>query len=174
MPAPANTPTDPAALTYSGLRGDGSARPAATATPGTPAGAATADPKTPPPSTPASTKTSDPASVAAPPKPAAVAPAVTSAPKSTTPSTTSATKPATPPTATTPAGWFVQVESFRSKDLADALVAKLKAKGYDVYIVDLPKPLLRVRVGPYPQKSGADSAVVELKKDGFSSPIVGR
>jgi DedD protein len=174
MPAPPNTPADPAALTYNGLKGtDGTVKPATTSTPGTPAGAATADPKSPPPAGPPAAKTPDPVPTSAPPKPVA-APAPTSAPKSAPPPATSATKAATSTTAATPAGWFVQVESFRSKDLADALVSKLKAKGYDVYIVDTPKPLLRVRIGPYPQKSGADGAVAQLKKDGFSSPIVGR
>ena len=66
----------------------------------------------------------------------------------------------------------MQVDSFRSKDLANALVAKLKGKGYDAFIVDVPKPLLHVRVGPYPDRSATDGVVAQLKKDGFSSLFV--
>jgi DedD protein len=84
-----------------------------------------------------------------------------------TPAPATAAKPPVAP----PGSWFVQVESYRSKDLADALVAKLKTKGYDAFIVDVPKPLLHVRVGPYPQRSLADGVAVQLKKDGFSSLV---
>jgi cell division septation protein DedD len=174
MAAPPNTPTDPAALSYNQLKNpDGSAKPAATATPGTPAGTATATPNPPPaPVTPASAHPVDPPAASAPPKPApSTAPAVSPAPKSTPPPTVSTSKPTPTPT---PAGWYVQVGSFKSSDLADALVTKLKGQGYEAYLVDVPKSLLRVRVGPYAQKSDADNAMLKLKKDGFSSPIVGR
>jgi DedD protein len=81
----------------------------------------------------------------------------------------SATK--TPP----PAGsWFVQVGSFKSKDNAEALVAKLKTLGFDADFVDVPKPLLHVRVGPYAERSAAEAARDKLKKDGYPSSIISR
>jgi cell division septation protein DedD len=100
-------------------------------------------------------------------------PATTSASEQTAaPATTKAPDPSTSKPPVAPAGsWFVQVDSFRSKDLANALVAKLKGKGYDAFIADMPKPLLHVRVGPYPQRSAADGVVAQLKKDGFSSLV---
>lgn len=112
-----------------------------------------------------------------PPAPPATSPKTAPAPGQTPVSeTTSALKTSAPATAAKPpvappGSWFVQVESYRSKDLADALVAKLKTKGYDAFIVDVPKPLLHVRVGPYPQRSVADGVAVQLKKDGFSSLV---
>jgi len=112
-----------------------------------------------------------------PPAPPATSPKTAPAPGQTpVPETTSALKTSAPATApkppvAPPGSWFVQVESYRSKDLADALVAKLKTKGYDAFIVDMPKPLLHVRVGPYPQRSVADGVAVQLKKDGFSSLV---
>jgi DedD protein len=111
------------------------------------------------------------------PAPPATSPKTSPAPEQTpAPEATSAVKAPAPTAATRPpvappGSWFVQVESYRSKDLADALVAKLKTKGYDAFIVDLPKPLLHVRVGPYPQRSVADGVAVQLKKDGFSSLV---
>lgn len=101
------------------------------------------------------------------------APAPGQTPKPETASALKTPAPATaskPPVAA-PGSWFVQVESYRSKELADALIAKLKTKGYDAFIVDVPRPLLHVRVGPYPQRSVADGVAVQLKKDGFSSLV---
>ena len=69
--------------------------------------------------------------------------------------------------------WFVQIESFKSKDSADSLAAKLRAKGYAASIVEA-KPSFKVRVGPYAQRSDADPVVEKMKKDGFSSTFVTR
>jgi cell division septation protein DedD len=162
--APPGTPASAADLTYHD-RLPGSAGPAKRAD----AGAAPASAATPPatgvPATPAETsRASDPP------------PGTSSAPVQTpVPDVAATTKTPTPatlkPPAAPPGSWFVQVDSFRSKDLATALVAKLKGKGYDAFIVDVPKPLLHVRVGPYPERSAADSVVAQLKKDGFSSLV---
>jgi cell division septation protein DedD len=158
--APPGTPASAADLTYHD-RLPGSGGPAKRADAGAAPASATTSPPTPPAETP---KASDPAPPATPAQGQTQAPAAAAASK-TPPSSTSK-----PPVA--PAGsWFVQVDSFRSRDNANALVAKLKGKGYDAFIVDVPKPLLHVRVGPYPQRSAADGVVAQLKKDGFSSLV---
>jgi cell division septation protein DedD len=114
---------------------------------------------TPPPASAADSKTP-----ASPPKPPAASPTAAAT------SATTTTKSPAPQTG----GWYVQVESFRSKANADALVAKLKGMGFDASVTDAPKPLLHVRVGPYAQHAAADAAVTQLKKDGYSSPFVSR
>jgi cell division septation protein DedD len=163
--APPGTPASAADLTYHD-RLPGSTGPAKRADAGAgPASAATPPATTSPPAHPAETpKANDPPPVSPPAEGQTPAPAAAAPPKTLPAATSRATVAAAGP-------WFVQVESFRSKDLATALVAKLKGKGYDAFIVDVPKPLLRVRVGPYPQRSAADGVVAQLKKDGFSSLV---
>jgi cell division septation protein DedD len=162
--APPGTPASAADLSYP-YRLPGSAAPVKRAdVVGAPAAAAgtSGAPAQPPVETP---KASDPAPPATPPAQGQTeAPAAAAAPK--TPQSSTSKPPAAPA-----GSWFVQVDSFRSRDNANALVAKLKGKGYDAFIVDVPKPLLHVRVGPYPQRSAADGVVAQLKKDGFSSLV---
>lgn len=158
MSAPPGTTTSPAQLTYQNELRNGAGAPKPTDT--TVQVAA-------PVSQPAagSTGTSPPASTTEKaPKPTT---SFTAAPASRSESASTAAKPPVAPAGS----WFVQVESFRSKELADALVAKLKAKGYDAFIVDVPRPLLRVRVGPFADRSQAEGKQSQLKKDGFSSLV---
>lgn len=176
VPAPPGTQAGPENLTYTELakRGEapksGGAPPPPAQEPPPAAASTTSAAQSaalPPPPAPAPAKTSSAATVKAPPP----APAAT---KAAPPATKTAPPPSTKTTAPPAGSYFVQVESFRSKDLADNLVTKLRAKGYDVYVVDSPKPLLRVRVGPYKEKTGADEALGKLKKDGFTSAFVSR
>jgi cell division septation protein DedD len=171
MAAPPTQQASPDNLTASvALQGSAAAvaaKPAApnTQTPSTPA--QTPQPLPPP----AASHPSDTvAEVKAP--PASSTPAKPPAPVTPAPNAAATATPAKP--AATTSGWYVQVDSFRSRANADALVAKLKGKGFDAYIVDTPKPLNRVRIGPYPQRAAADSVAAQLKKDGYSSPIVSR
>lgn len=162
--APPGTPASAADLSYHD-RLPGAAGPVKHADAGAGTAAAATPPPTGVPAPPAETpRASDPAPPATPPSAGQTPLPGAATTKTQTPSTSK------PPVA--PAGsWFVQVDSFRSKDLANALVAKLKSKGYDAFIVDVPKPLLHVRVGPYPQRSAADGVVAQLKKDGFTSLV---
>lgn len=178
--APPGTKADAGSLSYPNLANGGDAAKsggtpapiqapqpaalAAAAATSAPPPAQTASVPAPPPAVPPAPKTSSPAPVKSPPSSTKPAPPPA---KASTPAPTKTTPP--------PAGsYFVQVESFRSKDLADNLVTKLRTKGYDVYVVDSPKPLLRVRVGPYKEKTGADEALGKLRKDGFTSAFVSR
>jgi cell division septation protein DedD len=160
--APPGTPASAGDLTYQ-KRLQGSAGPAKAADPSARSASAANSPAT----TADSPRMNVPAPPAAQPKtpPAPAETPATSALKA--PGPAAATKPPVAPAGS----WFLQVGSFRSQELADALVAKLKAKGYDAFIVDVPKPLLHVRVGPYPQRSAADDVAVQLKKDGFTSLV---
>jgi cell division septation protein DedD len=169
--APPGTQANAASLTYSDLskagdaaKSGGSPAPVQQLPP-PPAAAATSLP----PAQSIQTAPPPPRTPPAPVKSASPAPIKSTPPASSTKTTPSSSSKAA---AVPPGSWFVQVESFRSKDLADNLVTKLRAKGYDVYVVDSPKPLLRVRVGPYKEKTGADEAAGKLKKDGFTSAFV--
>lgn len=64
----------------------------------------------------------------------------------------------------------VQTGAFSKKDYADALEAKLKAKGYDTYMVKS-GDLYKVQVGAYSKKSNADAMAAKLKADGFDTYI---
>ncbi len=166
--APPGTPASASDLSYH-ERLSGAAGPAKRADAGAGPGSAATPPATP------VTTTSAPASSAETPRASDPAPPAPPTASGQTPvpaeAATTKTPPSSKPPLAPPGSWFVQVESYRSKDLADALVAKLKTKGYDAFIVDVPKPLLHVRVGPYPQRSVADGVAVQLKKDGFSSLV---
>jgi cell division protein FtsN len=159
VPVPVNTPGATAGTTYQTALAAGGAQ-------------ATTPPQSPPApqasSTPAPKSNPAPPPALTPPPPSAIP--ATSAPASNTAAkTTTQAKPPAPATG----AWFVQIESFKSKDSADALAAKLRAKGYAVSIVDA-KPLFKVRVGPYAQRSDTDTVVEKMKKDGFSSAFVTR
>jgi cell division septation protein DedD len=57
--------------------------------------------------------------------------------------------------------WSVQISAAPAKDIADTLIARLKANGYDGYIVPAEingKTYFRVRVGPFDDREEAESA----------------
>lgn len=64
----------------------------------------------------------------------------------------------------------VQTGAFSTKSNADALAAKLKAKGFDTYMVKVGN-LYKVQVGAYSVKSNADAMMKKLKDAGFDAFI---
>lgn len=58
--------------------------------------------------------------------------------------------------------WVIQIGSFSNKENATALVSELRNKGYRAYQRDAGK-YSRVYVGPYPDKSAAESRVEALQ-----------
>lgn len=57
--------------------------------------------------------------------------------------------------------WSVQISAAPAKDIADTLMHRLKANGYDGYVVPVEvngKTYFRVRVGPFDGREGAESA----------------
>jgi DedD protein len=72
-------------------------------------------------------------------------------------------------------GWAVQLGSFANKANADKLARQLKAPGAPVYLISSGSgPALRykVRMGPLPDRSAAERAVVKLKGAGHNATIV--
>lgn len=64
----------------------------------------------------------------------------------------------------------VQTGAFAQKENADALASKLKAKGFDTYIVKVGS-LYKVQVGAYAVKANAESMAEKLKAAGFDTYI---
>jgi N-acetylmuramoyl-L-alanine amidase len=60
----------------------------------------------------------------------------------------------------------VQVGAYSKRANADAQAARLKAKGYDTYIV-MAGGLYKVQAGAYSQKANAEAMAKKLKADGF-------
>jgi cell division septation protein DedD len=95
----------------------------------------------------------------------------------TAPATVPAAKPPAPGAAvSSSAAWSVQVMAFKSRDLADALVVKLKARGYSAFIFNSPTPGVpyHVRVGPFAQRDEAVRTVDRLakEKEGYKTSVI--
>ena len=91
--------------------------------------------------------------------------------------------PAAPAAAAVPAPavgdgrpWTVQVSSFRSRALADELLARLAAKGFEAYLVSVTteegRVRHRVRVGEYASRADAERVAAELRGERNLSPFV--
>ena len=140
-------------------------------------GRGTPDASAKPPANPPSSN--PPATNPAPTPPSASAPPPTPPPAAANPKPApTQSAPAPPPPAATVAtaneGWKVQVGAFNSKANAEALVSKLKAKGYAAFLFNAPPPSLpyHVRVGPFAQRADAAKVVSELQKLGEKGPKV--
>ena len=64
----------------------------------------------------------------------------------------------------------VQTGAFSKRSNADAWAAKLKAAGFDTYIVQM-NNLYKVQVGAYSQKSNAENMMAKLKAAGYDAFI---
>jgi cell division protein FtsN len=102
---------------------------------------------------------------------AAAAKVAFATPTPTTPTPTTTPKPSAPPPAPTPApavavakagGYTVQVAAYATQAPADALAAKLTARGLPGRVWGASAPF-RVRVGRYPTRAAAESAAADLK-----------
>ena len=72
-------------------------------------------------------------------------------------------------------GWAVQVGAFGSQATAKGLVSKLAADGYHAFVAPVQrggKTLHRVRVGPQPDKAGAERTAAQLKAKGLPATVV--
>jgi DedD protein len=73
------------------------------------------------------------------------------------------------------AGWAVQLGSFQSRDNARRLVRELKGKGFEAFILEgggTSGRLYRVRVGPAPDRAGAEALATKLRQSGQPGSIV--
>lgn len=66
--------------------------------------------------------------------------------------------------------YHVQVGAFSNKDNADRMLAKVKAAGYDTYMVQV-NGMYKVQVGAYSVKSNADAMLAKVKASGFDAFI---
>lgn len=64
----------------------------------------------------------------------------------------------------------VQAGAFRSKANADAMLAKVKAKGFDTYMVKV-GDLYKIQVGAFKVKANAEATLKKLQAAGFSGFI---
>jgi cell division protein FtsN len=78
------------------------------------------------------------------------------------------------PAAQTPAEdpWFVQVDAFRSKDLANKQINLLKSQGYPALLVTVTEGVpYKVRVGPFATRAEAVTTAAKLEKEGHRPSV---
>lgn len=91
------------------------------------------------------------------------------------PATASQAQPTPAAAPRTTGGWAVQVGAFGSAATANDLVKKLAADGYHAFVAPVQrggKTLHRVRVGPAPDKPGAERMASQLKGKGLPATVV--
>jgi hypothetical protein len=94
------------------------------------------------------------------------------------PISTSTTAPTTPPGALVAPAWITVVASEGAQAEAEADAARVAAAGHPAGVLrsddyETLKPGLWVAyAGPYPDKAGAEAAVVALEQDGFAGTYV--
>lgn len=177
---PAASPT-PDPLTYgSTLAGDKieglSPAPGATATPvaqATPRAASSPDAKPSP--SPLSTPRAA-ATPSAPPRPAATPASAPSAKPTPTPRATPKPSPkpsaSARPVATPLARLTIQVGAFKERAAAEAIVKRLKGKGYSAYLVPVSEGLFNVRVGSFTKREDAERILARLETQEKFKPFI--
>ncbi len=176
LPEEAPASPTPDALTYgSTLSGDkieGLATAPGSSTPPTPAPRVA---QVPPPTaasalpTPTARSTPAAAAPAAPVRPAATPrPAPKATPKATPRTTPSPRKGAATPVPRL----TIQVGAFKDRAAADAIVKRLKAKGYSAYLVPVTEGLYNVRVGSFTDREDAERIVAKLETQEKFKPFI--
>ena len=116
------------------------------------------------------------AATPAPPKPAATATPRPSAPPPTTAAAKATPRPAPKPAA--PAGaagsFTIQVGAFKDRASADAVMGRLKGKGFAAYVVApaVPDGLFNVRVGSYGARPDAERVQTRLRDQEKFKPFI--
>lgn len=121
-----------------------------------------------------------PAQPAPAPKPTAPAPQPAPAPKPATKAPAPSVKAPAPsaqpravPVASIPAGYYIQLGSFKNRDGAEALAKKAASKHWSAYVAPRPGGLHAVWIGPYRKRAEADQNKPKLHKDlGISGFVV--
>ena len=88
----------------------------------------------------------------------------TAKPKTTAATPKAAAAPSSPtsPSSTDEGGYTVQIAAYNVKSQAQAMVDKLKKKGYDARVSGASAPF-RVRIGRYPTQAQANAVLRSLK-----------
>ena len=169
---PAASPT-PDALTYgSTLQGDKieGLAPSASSAPAsapraTPVAAATPPPAATAKSTPAPRRT---VKTTPPPAPKATPRATPRATPKATPAPRTAAKPAASPLNRL----TIQVGAFKERAAAEAIVKRLKGKGYSAYLVPVSEGLYNVRVGSFTDREDAERILAKLESQEKFKPFI--
>ena len=78
-------------------------------------------------------------------------------------------------TASGPTSFTIQVGAFRDKATADAIVARLKGKGFPAYVATpdaVDSNLFHVRVGSYPSRPDAEKVEARLRDEEKFKPVI--
>jgi len=169
---PAASPT-PDALTYGSTLQSDKIEGLAPSASATPASAPRATPAPPPAPVTAAKPTPRPTVRATPP------PAPKATPKATPRATPRATPKATPAprTAAKPAPsplnrLTIQVGAFKERAAAEAIVKRLKGKGYSAYLVPVSEGLYNVRVGSFTDREDAERILAKLESQEKFKPFI--
>jgi cell division septation protein DedD len=105
------------------------------------------------------------------PKPVATPrPAV--ATKATPKATPTPAKPQKSPAATPLARLTIQVGAFKERAAAEAIVKRLKGKGYSAYLVPVSEGLFNVRVGSFTDREDAERVLAKLESQEKFKPFI--
>lgn len=128
-----------------------------------------------------------PGAVTSPPQPAAAPraaarsssarPLESAVPRSPSPAPKAATRPEGAPTAPAPAAAFtIQVGAFKDSASAEAVMARLKSKGFAAYVVapGAADGLFNVRVGSYSERAEAERVQARLRDEEKFKPFIVR
>lgn len=131
----------------------------------------------PPPPPAAASALPTPSSRATPPAAAPVTPVRPTATARPTPKPTPRVTPRTTPTprraaATPVARLTIQVGAFKDRAAADAIVKRLKGKGYSAYLVPVTEGLFNVRVGSFTDREDAERIVAKLETQEKFKPFI--
>lgn len=80
---------------------------------------------------------------------------------------------ARPPPGRPAAGFYVQVSAVRTRSAANTEIARIKRAGHTAVAVS-ESGLLKIRVGPFAARAGADAAAAELRRQLGARPFVVR
>jgi cell division protein FtsN len=104
-------------------------------------------------------------------KPSVLRDDLPAAPKTTTVNTAAPPTRAAPSASSSEAGYSVQIAAYDVKSQADAMVAKLKKRGYEARVSGTAKPF-RVRICHYPTEAQANAVMRSLKAKQINGFVV--
>ena len=82
------------------------------------------------------------------------------------------TPPPKKPAATPIARLTIQVGAFKERAAAEAIVKRLKGKGYSAYLVPVSEGLFNVRVGSFTDREDAERIVAKLETQEKFKPFI--
>ncbi len=110
--------------------------------------------------------------VRATPPPARLAATSRPEPKAAPKATPKPTPPPKKPAATPIARLTIQVGAFKERAAAEAIVKRLKGKGYSAYLVPVSEGLFNVRVGSFTDREDAERIVAKLETQEKFKPFI--